>query len=143
EAEFDEAEAMKLQKKLMQNQFTLQDFLDQLQKVRRMGSISQLLGMVPGMNRLRDQIDEQDAEKRMKRVEAIINSMTASERNNPRVLNASRKKRIASGSGVEVRDVNDVLKQWSEMQKLMGSVRKGRFPGIPGMGGGLPPGLMR
>lgn len=140
EAEFDEAEAMKLQKKMMQNQFTLQDFLDQLQKVRRMGSISQLLGMVPGMNRLRDQIDEQDAEKRMKRVEAIINSMTASERNNPKVLNASRKKRIAAGSGVEVRDVNDVLKQFNDMQKLMSQMRKGRFPNIPGM---PPGGLMR
>lgn len=137
EAEFDEDEAMRLQKKLMQNQFTLQDFLEQLQKVRRMGSISQLLAMVPGMNKLRDQINEQDAEKRMKRVEAIINSMTTGERNNPKVLNASRRKRIAAGSGVEVRDVNDVLKQFNDMQKLMSQMRKGRFPNIPGMPGGL------
>lgn len=139
EAAFDEAEAMRLQKKLMQNQFTLQDFLEQLQKVRNMGSISQLLGMIPGMNRLRDQIDQQDVEKRIKRVEAIINSMTFAERNNPKVLNASRKKRIAAGSGVEVRDVNDVLKQFNDMQKLMSQVRNGRFPNIPGM----PRGLMR
>jgi signal recognition particle subunit SRP54 len=137
EAEFDEDEALRLQKKLMQNQFTLQDFLEQLQKVRRMGSISQLLAMVPGMNKLRDQINEQDAEKRMKRVEAIINSMTTGERNNPKVLNASRRKRIAAGSGVEVRDVNDVLKQFNDMQKLMSQMRKGRFPNIPGMPGGL------
>ena len=137
EAEFDEAEAMRLQNKLMQNQFTLQDFLEQLQKVRRMGSISQLLAMVPGMNKLRDQINEQDAELRMKRVEAIINSMTTAERANPKVLNASRRKRIAAGSGVEVRDVNDVLKQFNDMQKLMSQMRKGRFPNIPGMPGGL------
>jgi signal recognition particle subunit SRP54 len=139
EAEFDEAEALQLQKKLMQNQFTLQDFLEQLQKVRRMGSIGQLLGMIPGMNRLRDQIDQQEVEKRIKRVEAIINSMTTAERHNPKVLNASRKKRIALGSGVEVRDVNDVLKQFNDMQKLMSQVRKGRMPNIPG----LPRGLMR
>jgi signal recognition particle subunit SRP54 len=139
EAEFDEAEAIRLQKKLMQNQFTLQDFLDQLQKVKRMGSISQILGMVPGMNKFRDQIDEQAAEQRMKRVEAIINSMTSAERANPKVLNASRRKRIADGSGVEVRDVNDVLKQFNEMQKMMSQMRKGRFPGLPGM----PRGMMR
>lgn len=139
ESEFDEAEALRLQKKLMQNQFTLQDFLDQLQKVKRMGSISQILGMVPGMNKFRDQIDEQEAEKRMKRVEAIINAMTTAERSNPKVLNASRRKRIADGSGVEVRDVNDVLKQFNDMQKLMSQMRKGRLPNIPGM----PRGMMR
>lgn|SRR5690606_9659600 len=139
EAAFDEAEALKLQKKLMQNQFTLQDFLEQLQKVKNMGSIGQLLSMIPGMNRLRDQIDQQEVEKRIKRVEAIINSMTFAERTNPKLLNASRKKRIAMGSGVEVRDVNDVLKQFNDMQKLMSQVRKGRFPNIPGM----PRGLMR
>jgi signal recognition particle subunit SRP54 len=138
EEAFDEQEALKLQKKLMQNQFTLQDFLEQLQKIRKMGSINQLLGMIPGMSRLQDQVDEQDMELRIKRVEAIINSMTSAERANPRVLNASRKKRIASGSGVEVRDVNDVLKQFQTMQKMMGQFRKGRFPGFPGM-----PGLMR
>ncbi len=140
EAEFDEEEAEQLQKKLMQNQFTLQDFLDQLRKIRRMGSIGQLLDMVPGMSRFRDQIDQQDMEKRISRVEAIINSMTTKERQNPKILNASRRKRIAAGSGVQVRDVNEVLKQFQDMQKLMGQMRKGRFPGMPG---GLPPGLMR
>ena len=72
----------------------------------------------------------------MQRVEAIINSMTMRERRNPKVLNASRKKRVAAGSGVEVRDVNEVLKQFGDMQKLMGQVRKGRFPGMAG--GGVP-----
>jgi signal recognition particle subunit SRP54 len=136
EEAFDEAEALKLQKKLMENQFTLQDFLEQLQKIRKMGPISQLMGMIPGMDRMKNQINQEEAEKRMKRVEAIINSMTAAERNNPKVLNASRRKRIAAGSGVEVRDVNEVLKQFRDMQTLMGQLRNGRmpnFPGFPGM----------
>ncbi|MDZ4770139.1 MAG: signal recognition particle protein [Chloroflexota bacterium] len=136
QAEFDEVEALKLQKKLMENKFTLQDFLDQLRKIRRMGSITQLLDMVPGMSRMRDQIDQDQAEKRMRRVEGIINSMTMQERNNPKLLNASRRKRIAKGSGVEVRDVNDVLKQFGEMQKMMSQMRGGRMPGLPG---GRPP----
>jgi signal recognition particle subunit SRP54 len=136
--QFDLEEAEKLQKKLMQNQFTLQDFLEQLQKIRRMGSFASLLGMIPGMSQLRQQIDNEEMEKRIRRVEAIINSMTASERRNPKVLDASRKRRIARGSGVEVRDVNDLLRQFGDMQKLMGQVRKGRMPNIPGLPGGFP-----
>ena len=131
EAEFDEQEALKLQKKLMQNQFTLQDFLDQLKKIKKMGPITQLLDMVPGMSRFRDQIDQKDMEQRISRVEAIINSMTTKERQNPKILNASRRKRIAAGSGVEVRDVNEVLKQFNDMQKLMSQMRTGRMPGMP------------
>ena len=138
EEAFDEKEAMKLQKKLMQNQFTLQDFLEQLQKIKKMGSFASLLGMVPGMSQLRQQLDNEETERRMKRVEAIISSMTLKERDNPKLLDASRKKRIAAGSGVEVRDVNELLKQFAEMQKLMGQVRKGRMPGMPG---GIPRGL--
>ncbi|MBI1257474.1 MAG: signal recognition particle protein [Chloroflexi bacterium] len=132
EAEFDEKEAEKLQKKLMQNQFTLQDFLEQLKKIKKMGPITQLLDMVPGMSRFRDQIDQKDMEKRISRVEAIINSMTMKERQNPKILNASRRKRIATGSGVQVRDVNEVLKQFQDMQKLMSQMGKGGR-GIPGM----------
>lgn len=132
EEQFDEQEALKLQKKLMQNQFTLQDFLEQLQKIRKMGSLASLMGMIPGMSKVKDQINQDDVEKRMKRVEAIIFSMTPGERDNPKIINASRKKRIAKGSGVEVRDVNEVLKQFADMQRLMSQVRKGRFPGMPG-----------
>ena len=84
------------------------------------------------MSRFRDQIDQQDMEKRISRVEAIINSMTMKERQNPKILNASRRKRIATGSGVQVRDVNDVLKQFQDMQKLMSQMGKGGR-GIPGM----------
>jgi signal recognition particle subunit SRP54 len=135
EEAFDEAEAIRLQKKLMENQFTLQDFLDQLQKIRKMGPISQIMGMIPGMDRMRNQINQEEAEKRMKRVEAIIRSMTPDERANPKVLNASRRRRIAQGSGVEVRDVNEVLKQFRDMQQLMGQLRKGRMPNMPGFPG--------
>ena len=135
EESFDEKEALKLQEKLMKNQFTLQDFLEQMRKVRKMGPLTQLLGMIPGMDRVRDEIDQEEMEKSLKRVEAIICSMTQAERANPKMLNASRKKRIAMGSGVEVRDVNQVLKQFRDMQTLMGQMRKGRFPNIPGMSG--------
>ncbi len=137
EEAYDEAEAMRLQKKLMQNQFTLQDFLEQLQKIRKMGPISQIMGMIPGMSRMqmKNEIDQDEVENRLKRVEAIINSMTVDERNNPKKLNASRKRRIAAGSGVQVRDVNDVLKQFQQMQTLMSQLRKGRMPNIPGLSG--------
>lgn len=136
---FDEAEALKLQQKLMENKFTLQDFLEQLQRMRKMGPISQILGMIPGISKMQmqNQIDQQDVEKRLSKVEAIINAMTADERDNPKKLNASRKKRIAKGSGVEVRDVNEVLNQFRQMQTLMGELRKGRMPRIPG----LPPNM--
>lgn len=135
EAAFDEQEALKLQKKLMQNEFTLQDFLEQLQKIRKMGPLTQILSMIPGMDRMKNEINQEEAEQRMKRVEAIINSMTAAERRNPKILNASRRQRIASGSGVEVRDVNDLLKQFRDMQKLMSQIGKGRMPRMPGFPG--------
>jgi signal recognition particle subunit SRP54 len=136
EEAYDEKEALKLQEKLMKNQFTLQDFLDQLRKMRKMGPISQILSMVPGLSRMQDQLPQQEEmEKNLKRVEAIICSMTPRERDNPKIINASRKKRIAAGSGVEVRDVNQVLKQFRDMQTLMSQMRKGRFPNFPGMPG--------
>ncbi|GIK29358.1 MAG: signal recognition particle protein [Chloroflexi bacterium] len=136
EAEFDEDEAEKLAKKMLQNQFTLQDFLEQLQRIKRMGPIAQVLGMIPGLSKLQiaGQLDQQDLDKRLKRVEAIINSMTAKERANPKVLNASRRKRIAAGSGTQVRDVNEVLNQFQQMQTMMGQLRKGRMPkGMPNL----------
>jgi signal recognition particle subunit SRP54 len=135
EQTYTEKEAEELQRKMMKNQFTLQDFLDQLQKIQKMGSFGKILGMVPGMNKMKTQglINDEDIEKRIKRVEAIINSMTLDERDQPKKLNASRKKRIAAGSGVEVRDVNDLLKQFRQMQKMMNQIRKGKMPNIPGM----------
>lgn len=136
EEAFDEKEALKLQEKMMKNQFTLQDFLEQLRKMRKMGPISQILSMVPGLSKMQDQLPQQEEmEKNLKRVEAIICSMTPKERANPKIINASRKKRIAAGSGVEVRDVNQVLKQFRDMQTLMSQMRNGRFPNFPGMPG--------
>ena len=135
ESEFDEREAEKLQRKLLKNQFTLEDFLDQLHKVKRMGSIGQILDMLPGMGRLRQQvdIDNEQAQRQLKKVEAIIYSMTPAERRNPKLLNASRKRRVAEGSGTSVQDVNSLLKQFREMQRLMRMLGKGQMPRIPGM----------
>ena len=135
ETVYEEEEALRLQNKIMRNDFTLQDFLEQLQKIRRMGPLGKVLGMIPGMSKLQMQadFDSDDIEQRIKRVEAIINSMTPVERQRPRILKASRKKRIAAGSGVEVRDVNDLLKQFQQMSKLMNQLSRGKVPNIPGL----------
>lgn len=114
---FEEEEALKLEKKLREATFTLEDFLSQMQQIKKMGPISQLLGMIPGMGaQFKDiQIDD----KQVARVEAIILSMTPKEREKPEIVNASRKKRIAAGSGMQVQDVNRLLKQFEEMKKMM------------------------
>ena len=134
EAAYDEKQAAKLEEKLRKNRFTLQDYYEQLQQLRGMGDLSQLAGMMPGqMGRQLQgaQIDE----KQMAHVEAIILSMTPLERENPQILNASRKKRIAAGCGLQVVDVNRLLKQFEMMQQLVKQFSKGRMPNIPGMGG--------
>lgn len=113
---FDVAEAEKLEKKLKKNSFDLEDFRDQLKQMRSMGNLTDLVGLMPGMNRLKDvNLDE----KRLTRIEAIINSMTSLERRRPQVLNGSRRKRIARGSGTSVTDVNQLMKQFQMMQKMM------------------------
>ena len=135
ESVYEEEEALRLQSKIIKNEFTLQDFLDQLQKIRRMGPLGKVMGMIPGMSKLQMQadFDDQDIEKRIRKVEAIINSMTPRERQHPRLLKASRKRRIASGSGVEVRDVNELLKQFQQMSRLMNQLSRGKVPHIPGL----------
>ncbi len=135
ESVYEEEEALRLQSKIIKNEFTLQDFLDQLQKIRRMGPLGKVMGMIPGMSKLQMQadFDDQDIENRIRKVEAIINSMTPKERQHPRILKASRKRRIASGSGVEVRDVNELLKQFRQMSKLMNQLSRGKVPHIPGL----------
>ncbi len=135
ESLYEEEESARLQRKIMRNEFTLQDFLDQLQKIRRMGPLGKVMGMIPGMFKLQMQaeIDDHDIENRIRKVEAIINSMTPAEREQPRILKASRKRRIAAGSGVEVRDVNDLLKQFRQMSTLMNQISRGRLPNIPGL----------
>jgi len=114
---FDDTEAERLEEKLKKNQFDFDDFLKQIKVIKKMGSLSSLLGMIPGLNSQikNSQIDD----KALVRVEAIISSMTFSERGNPKILNGSRRKRIARGSGTSVQDVNRLLKQFDEMKKMM------------------------
>jgi signal recognition particle subunit SRP54 len=118
EKSIDEEKAAELEKKLREQTFTLEDFREQLQQVRSMGPLDQLLEMVPGINAkaLKGmQVDE----KEFVRLEAIINSMTLKERTSPKILNSSRKKRIAKGSGTDIRDVNHLLKQFEQTRKMM------------------------
>ena len=136
EQAFDQREAEELQRKMLKNQFTLEDMLKQLQQVKRMGPIGQILDMLPGMGRLRQQIniDNEDAQRQLRKVEAIIHSMTfPAERRNPKLMNASRKRRVAAGSGTTVEDINALLKQFREMQRMMKMIGKGRMPNLPGM----------
>ncbi len=120
---FDEAKAIKLEQKIRKAQFTLEDFLDQLQEVKKMGPLSQVMGMLPGMNRVPQDVVPDD--KALVKIEAIIQSMTLQERRNPQVINGSRRKRIAMGSGTTVQDINKLMKQFEQMQKMMKSIGKG------------------
>ena len=140
EQALDQKKAAELEQRLRQNKFTLADFYDQLTQIKNMGSMQDILGMIPGMGQMKNmQVDE----KALARVEALIQSMTPYERENPAVLNSSRKRRVALGSGQKVEDVNRLLKQFEQMQQMMkmmnGKGKKkfmgkmGGFPGIPGM----------
>lgn len=129
-------DAQKLQDKFKKNQFSLDDFLQQLRSMRKMGSISSLMSMIPGMDKLAAQVNPEDAEREMKRVEAIILSMTPKERSNHELLNSSRRKRIAKGSGTSVEDINKLIKQFEEMRKLMHMMTKGGLGGLMKMFGG-------
>ena len=131
QANYDEKQAAKLEEKLRKNRFTLQDYYDQLQQLRGMGDLSQLAGMMPGALGKQLQGATID-EKAMAHTEAIILSMTPLERENPQILNASRKRRIAAGCGLEVVDVNRLLKQFDMMQQLTKQMSKGRLPGMGG-----------
>ncbi|HEX2947406.1 MAG TPA: signal recognition particle protein [Clostridia bacterium] len=130
---FDEKKALEMEKKLRTQQFTLDDFLDQMQQVKKMGPLNQVLGMLPGMNTKALQNVEVD-EKKMGHVEAIIKSMTRKERNDPSILNGSRRKRIAAGSGTTVQEVNSLLKQFEEMKKMMKMVSDMGRKGGKGLG---------
>ena len=137
EATWDEEQAQEAAEKLMTASFTLEDFLDQFQQVRKMGSLDQLLGMLPGAASAFGNVDVSDED--LSRVEAIIRSMTPGERHNPKMIDGSRKRRIAAGSGTTAQDVNGVLRQYTETQKLMKAFAGGHNP-LPG----LPvPGLRR
>ncbi len=137
EAAYDQKVAQQQAEKLMSGEFTLQDFADQLRQIRKMGPLSQILEMLPGgMGQLARQISPQDAEKQLKLTEAIINSMTKDERRRPEILNASRRRRIAAGSGTQVQDINRLIKQFREAQKLFKTLKKSGVRGLPRMFGG-------
>ena len=132
EATFDEQTAREQAERMISGDFTLEDFADQLRQVRSMGPIGQLLGMLPGgMGQIANQVDPQEAEKQLKKTEAIISSMTPGERRKPKILNASRRRRIARGSGTEVQDVNRLLKQFKQAQRMFKSLSKSGMRGMP------------
>lgn len=145
EAKIDKKKAERFAKKVQKTgQFDLEDFREQLGQIHRMGGIGGLMGKLPGMGQMANQVDPAVAEKEFKRMEAIINSMTPQERRHPAIIKGSRKRRIASGAGVKVQDVNRLLKQFEQMQKMMKKLSKGGMKNLmrglggkmPGMGGG-------
>ena len=143
---FNLENAKKMEEKLRRNDFTLDDFLDQMQQVKKIGSLSNILGMIPGMGGLKKKLGDQEIDldgKEMRRIEAIIRAMTPKERTDITIINGSRRKRIAAGSGTRVQDVNKLLKQFGEMRKMMKKMKKlkgkGGMPSLPSLGGmGLP-----
>ncbi|RME40157.1 MAG: signal recognition particle protein [Thermoflexia bacterium] len=138
EAAFDAQQAMRMAEKIQKAEFDLEDFLEQLRQVRKMGPVAQILEMMPGMGKLAGAVDPQEAERQLKRIEAIILSMTPEERRNPRILNASRKRRIARGSGTTVQEVNALLNQYRQMQRLLQQLGKKRgFLGLGRLFGGF------
>lgn len=131
ETTFDQQEAEKQAEKLMRGEFSLEDFAKQLKQMRKMGPMSQILEMMPGqMGQVARQVDPRDAEDQLKQIEAVINSMTIEERRNPKILNASRRRRIALGSGLEVQVVNQVMKRFRETQRLIKTLQKSGGKGL-------------
>ena len=132
EAAFDSQNAQKQAEKMIKGQLDLQDWLDQMRQMRKMGPLSQILEMLPGqLGQAAKGVDPKDVENNFKQIEGIINSMTRQERQNPDILNASRRRRIATGSGREVQDVNRLIKQFRETQKLMKTLQKTGIKGLP------------
>jgi signal recognition particle subunit SRP54 len=132
EAAFDQQQAQKDAERMLAGEFSLEDFANQLRQVRKMGPIAQVLEMLPGgMGQLARQIDPKDAEDQLKMTEAIISSMTVVERRRPDVLNASRRRRIANGSGTQVQDVNRLIKQYREAQRMFKNIKKSGMRGLP------------
>ena len=121
--QYDEEEARKIQKKIAKNQFGFDDFLKQIQQIKKMGNMKDLVGMIPGAGKMMKDVDIDD--DAFKGIEAIIFSMTPEERSKPAMINASRKKRIAKGSGTNVQEVNQLLKQFNQMAKMMKMMQGG------------------
>ena len=143
ESKIDQKKAAKFAAKIQKSgAFDLEDFLEQLQQIKNMGGVGGLMGKMPGMSKIKDQVSGDVAEKEFRRLEAIIQSMTRKERMFPAVIKGSRKRRIATGSGTSVQDVNRLLKQFTQMQKMMKKVSKGGMKNMMrGLAGKLPPGM--
>ena len=136
EAAFDQEDAEQQANKLLRGEFSLEDFAKQLKQMRKMGPLGQIMEMFPGqMGQAARQVDPQDAEDQLKQIEAVINSMTVQERRNPKLLNASRRRRIAKGSGLEVQKVNQVMKRFREAQRLIKTLQKSGGKGLGRMMG--------
>lgn len=136
EASLDAEVAQRQAERMMSGEFTLEDFAEQLRQVRKLGPISQILDMLPGgMGKVAQDVDPRFAENQLKMTEAIINSMTIKERRQPKMLNASRRRRIASGSGTDVQDVNRLLKQYRDAHRLFKSLKKSGMRGVPNIFG--------
>ena len=129
--EFDEKEALKLAKKLKKREFDLEDFLSQLRQLKKLGSLEQIMSMIPGMGQLKQLKNMKPDEKELVRVEAIINSMTKEERENYKVINGSRRRRIALGSGTTIQDVNRLLKNFAQTKKMMENLTRKGLQGVP------------
>ena len=140
ESAFDETEAKKMEAKLRKAEFTFEDFLSQMQALKKMGPMSQVIGMLPGMSKL--PIGDQEVDSQMPKIEAIIRSMTLAERNDPSMINGSRRKRIATGSGSTIQDVNRLVKQFDQVRKLMKQMAGGKGK-MPFGGLRMPPGMGR
>lgn len=133
EQTFDRAEAEKLTQKMLESKFDLEDFMGQLQQVKKMGPISQVLDMIPGMSRAKLDVAPEMADGQLRRIEAIINSMTPDERRHPEILGGSRKRRVARGSGTTVQEVNQLLSQFRQMQRLMKQIASTKGRGLLSM----------
>ncbi|HBA54581.1 signal recognition particle protein [Syntrophorhabdus aromaticivorans] len=127
---FDEKQAIELERKLRKDEFTLEDFRDQLKQIKKLGSVESIIGMIPGLNKFKGAIDFSEAEKELKKTEAIINSMTRKERIYPNIIDGSRRMRIAKGSGTQVHEVNALLKKYAETKKMIKKMTKGGMKGL-------------
>jgi len=136
QAVVDEKQALELEKKLRKNEFTLEDFKNQMIQIRKMGSLSQMIGMIPGISKIKQLKNLELDDRELIKIEAIINSMTNQERRKYNIINGSRRKRIAKGSGTSIQDVNKLLKNYSQVMKMMKTINKG---GISGLGRALLP----
>jgi signal recognition particle subunit SRP54 len=135
--EFDQKEALLLEKKLKKRKFDLEDFRKQLAQIKKLGSLEQIMGMMPGMGQIKQLKKLKPDEKELVKIEAIIDSMTRKERANHKIINGSRRKRIARGSGTKVQDVNRLLKNFMQMKKMMEKLTSKGLGGMPGLLGRL------